>query len=78
LVRQSSHHRHRAALRSRRTVCEFGVFSSPWPDEAEGDVVHAVSCLSADPVVVWAEAALTPITAAKIAAATQIIFISNG
>jgi hypothetical protein len=58
------------------TVTEFDVFSSPLPDVAAGDVVQAV--LSVDPAVVWAEAALTPITATRIAAATRFIFVSNG
>jgi hypothetical protein len=60
------------------TVCEFDVFSSPCPEDAAGEVVQAVSSFSADPAVVWAEAVLTPITAAKIAAATRVIFISDG
>jgi hypothetical protein len=34
--------------------------------------------LSPDAVVVWAEAALTPITVARIAAATRFIFVFNG
>jgi hypothetical protein len=56
------------------TVCEFDVFSSPCPDVAAGDVVQAVSSFFADPAVVWADAALAPITVATIAAATRIIF----
>jgi hypothetical protein len=56
------------------TVTEFDVFSSPLPDVAAGDVVQAVSSFSPDGAVDWADAVLTPITAAKIAAATRVIF----
>jgi hypothetical protein len=55
-------------------VTEFAVFSSPLPDVPAGDVVQAVSCFWPDGAVDWAEAALTPITATKIAAATRVIF----
>jgi hypothetical protein len=59
------------------TAMEFAVFSSPLPDVAAGDVVQAVSCLSAEGAVDWAEAALTPITVARIAAATRFILVSD-
>jgi len=60
------------------TVTEFEVFSSPFPDVAAGDVEQAVSCFASDVPVDWAAAALTLNSPAKIAAATRIIFISNG
>jgi hypothetical protein len=57
---------------------EFAVFSSPLPVVAAGDVVQAVSGLSPEAAVDWAAAVLTLTTAAKIAAATWIIFVSDG
>jgi hypothetical protein len=60
------------------TAIEFAVFSSPLPDVAEGDVVQAVSGFSPDAVVDWAAAVLTVNMLARIAAATRIIFVSNG
>ena len=59
------------------TAIELAVFSSPFPVVAAGDVVQAVSDLSADAAVDWAAAVLTLNTAAKIAAATWIIFVSD-
>jgi hypothetical protein len=60
------------------TVTEFDVFSSPLPDVAAGSVAQDVSSFSPDAAMDWFEAALIPITAAKIAAATRAILISNG
>src|SRR5689334_8131046 len=57
---------------------ELAVFSSPLPVVAAGDVVQAVSGLSSDAAADWAAAVLMPNTVAKIAAATWIIFVSDG
>ena len=60
------------------TAIELAVFSSPLPVVAVGDVVQAVSGLSPEAAVDWAAAALTLNIVAKIAAATWIIFVSEG
>ena len=60
------------------TAIELAVFSSPLPVVAVGDVVQAVSGLSLEAAVDWAAAVLTLNIAAKIAAATWIIFVSEG
>ena len=43
-ARRSWSRRRQAATALLPTVCEFGVFSSPCPKDAAGDVVQAVSC----------------------------------
>jgi hypothetical protein len=60
------------------TAIELAVFSSPLPVVAAGDVVQAVSGLSPDAAVDWAAAVPTLNIAAKIAAATWIILVSDG
>jgi hypothetical protein len=60
------------------TAIELAVFSSPLPVVAAGDVVHAVSALSPEAAVDWAAAVLALNATVKIAAATRIIFVSNG
>ena len=60
------------------TATELAVFSSPLPVVAAGDVVQAVSGLLPEAAVDWAAAVLTLNIAAKIAAATWIIFLSDG
>jgi hypothetical protein len=57
---------------------EFAVFSSPLPVVAAGDVVQAVSGLSLDAAADCAAAGLTLNIAAKIAAVTRIMLVSEG
>ena len=57
---------------------ELAVFSSPLPVVAAGEVVQAVSGLSPDAAVDCADAVPTLNIAAKIAAATWIILVSDG
>ena len=60
------------------TAIEFAVFSSPLPVVAAGEVVHAVSGLSLEAAVDCAAAMHTLNIAARIAAATRNLLVSNG